>query len=60
MNSTTTAELIATAEQSLSRLQDACLALDLATARRTHRLARCRRLAGDARALLEEATDTAA
>lgn len=57
MNTTTTAELIATAEQSLSRLQGACLTLDLATARCTHRLARCRRLAGDARALLEEATD---
>lgn len=53
----TTAELITAAQQSLARLQDACLALDLATARQGHRLASCRRLAGDARALLEEASD---
>lgn len=56
----TNAQLIAAAETATTRLQDACLTLDLATARHGHRLAHCRRLAGDARALLEEATDTAA
>ena len=46
---------LATAEAALQRLQDASMALDLSSARISHRIARCRRLAGDARALLEEA-----
>lgn len=50
-------DLIHALEASLQRIQDACLALDRATASHGHRLTRCRRLAGDARALLEEATD---
>jgi hypothetical protein len=54
---TRTDDLIHSLEAALLRLQSACLALDLATASHSHRLTRCRQLAGDARALLEEATD---
>ena len=39
------------------RLEDQVMALDLAVARRGHSLRRCQQLAGDIRALLEEATD---
>lgn len=37
------------------RLLDTITAMDLAVARYSHTLKRCQRLAGDARALLEEA-----
>lgn len=57
MNTTAALNDLATAEAALQRLRDASLALDLTTARIAHRIARCRRLAGDARALLEEAED---
>lgn len=50
-------DLIKTAEVAISRYENASLALDLAQANYNHRLARCRRLAGDAMALLEEATE---
>lgn len=59
----TNAQLIAAAEAAeaaTARLRDTLLAMDLATARYSHGLARCRRLAGDARALLQEATDATA
>lgn len=56
----TDTDLLTALETASTRLSDALLALDLATARHSHALARCRRLAGDARALLEEATDPAA
>ena len=52
MNTTPALTDLDAAEAALQRLQDASLALDLATARVSHRLARCRRLAGDARANL--------
>lgn len=39
------------------RLEDQVMALDLAVARHGHSLRRCQQLAGDIRALLEEATD---
>lgn len=54
----TDAQLITAIETAATRLQDACLTMDLAAARYGHTLTRCRRLAGDARALLEEALDS--
>lgn len=39
------------------RLEDQVMALDLAAARHGHSLRRCRQLAGDIQALLDEATD---
>lgn len=53
----TDAQLITALETASARLDDALWGLDLATARYGHALARCRRLARDAQALLEEATD---
>jgi hypothetical protein len=53
----TDTDLITALETAAARLDDALWGLDLATARYGHGLARCRRLARDAQALLEEATD---
>ena len=53
----TTIELIDQIAEAIDRQRDNLLAMDLTQARYSHRLTACRRLAGDAKALLEEATD---
>lgn len=55
MMNNTDDQLIRDLEHALTRLHDALLAMDLATARYGHALRRCQRLAGDAQALLDEA-----
>jgi hypothetical protein len=49
--------LLSALEASLERQRTACAGMASATARADQTTARGRRLAGDARALLEEATD---
>lgn len=57
MNTTTALLDLAAAEAALHRLQCHLNSMDAAAARMTRQIATCRRLAGDARSLLEEATD---
>ena len=54
---TTALELLAELEAAIDRQRTACAGMASATAQAAQTTARARRLAGDARALLEEATD---
>ena len=51
-----TIELLDQIAEAIDRQRDNLLTMDLIHARYSHRLAACRRLAGDARALIEEAS----
>jgi hypothetical protein len=57
MNTTTALADLAATEAALHRLRCHLNSMDAAGARMARQAATCRRLAGDARALLEEATD---